>query len=185
MDERDEKFDSPLVWLDMEMTGLDPETDHVLEVAVVITDGDLNVLHEGPHLVVHQSDEILDGMDEWCTNTHAENGLTAKVKASTITVEEAEEALLETLKTFCQPNMAPLCGNSIEQDRRFIVKFMPNLDAFLHYRHVNVSSMKEMVQRWYEDSPYKDFEKKKTHLALDDIRESIAELKHYREHFFK
>lgn len=180
-----EKFSAPLVWLDMEMTGLDPERHHILEVAVIITDGDLNILHEGPHLVVYQDDATLAEMDEWCTQCHTQNGLVDQVKASTVSVADAEQALLAVLKQYCQPKLSPLCGNSIEQDRRFIVKYMPMLDSFLHYRHVNVSSFKEMVQRWYPNHPAKDFDKKKTHLALDDIRESIAELKHYRKHFFQ
>jgi oligoribonuclease len=184
MSEQDEKFSSLLVWLDMEMTGLDPEKNHVLEVATIITDGDLNVIEEGPHLVVHQPEEILNAMDEWCTQTHTDNGLIEKVRASTISVQQAEAETLIFIQKHCKAKEAPLCGNSIEQDRRFIVKFMPQLDAFLHYRHVNVSSVKEMVQRWYKDDSKRDFEKKQIHLALDDILESIAELKHYRDHFF-
>ncbi len=180
----EEKFQTPLVWLDMEMTGLDPEQHHIIEVAVIVTDGNMNIMHEGPHLVIHQSDGILNAMDEWCTTCHTQNGLVAKVKESNLTVAEAEQAILEALNPLCHLGKAPLCGNSIEQDRRFIVKYMSQLDQFLHYRHVNVSSFKEMVQRWYPDHPQKDFDKKKTHLALDDIRESIEELKHYQKHFF-
>ena len=185
MSEQNSKFTSALVWLDMEMTGLDPDTNHILEVATIITDGDLNVLEEGPHIVVHQPEDILSEMDEWCTNCHTKNGLLEQVRASQVSVEQAEAETLAFIRKYCKAKEAPLCGNSIEQDRRFIVKYMPKLDEYLHYRHVNVSSVKEMVQRWYSDDPKKDFEKKETHLALADIRESIAELKHYRENFFK
>ncbi|OED35179.1 oligoribonuclease [PVC group bacterium (ex Bugula neritina AB1)] len=175
----------PLIWLDMEMTGLNPFFDHILEVAILITDESLNIYEEELHLVIHQPEEILKGMNDWCVRCHSESGLLEKVRSSNVTVEQAEEQILSFVSKYCEPEQSPLCGNSIEQDRRFIVRYMPSFDKFLNYRHVNVSSFKEMLTRWYPESPFVDFEKTRKHLALDDIRESIAELAHYRKHFLK
>lgn len=173
----------PLIWIDMEMSGLDPETCHVLEIATIITDADLNVIAEGPDLVVHQPDEVLDAMDEWNTTHHGDSGLTAAVKASTISLRDAEVQTLAFIAEHCSARKSPLCGNSIGQDRRFIVKYMPELSEFLHYRNVDVSTIKELAKRWYPDLP--ELAKQESHRALDDIRESIAELRHYREHVFR
>ena len=173
----------PLIWIDMEMSGLDPETCHVLEIATIITDAQLQVIAEGPDLVVHQPDAVLDAMDEWNTQHHGDSGLTAAVRASKISVAEAERQTLAFLREHCTPRASPLCGNSIGQDRRFIVKYMPELSEFLHYRNVDVSTIKELARRWYPEAP--PVEKSEAHRALDDIRESIAELAHYRAHVFK
>ncbi|MCA9688691.1 MAG: oligoribonuclease, partial [Myxococcales bacterium] len=170
----------PLVWLDLEMTGLDPDSCRILEIATIVTDGELTILGEGPDLVIHQPEDVLSAMGEWCTKQHGESGLTAQVRASTLSVEEAERRTLEFLAAHCQPGLSPLCGNTIGQDRRFLVRYMPALADFLHYRSVDVSSIKELCRRWYPDLPSPT--KRESHRALDDIRESIAELAHYREH---
>ncbi len=167
----------------MEMSGLDPETCHVLEIATIVTDGALNVLEEGPELIVHQADEVLDRMDEWNTSHHGASGLTAAVKASTISVADAERQTLDFLARHCQPGTSPLCGNSIGQDRRFIVRYMPALADFLHYRSVDVTSFKVVAGHWYPNlAPYPKGEQ---HRALDDIRESIAELAYYKSKIFR
>ncbi|VCU71151.1 Oligoribonuclease [Pigmentiphaga humi] len=173
-----------LVWLDMEMTGLDPEKERIIEVAVVVTDPQLMVIAEGPVLVVHQSDELLDAMDAWNKGTHGRSGLIDKVKASTLTESEAEDTLLAFLAQHVPPGKSPLCGNTISQDRRFMVRYMPRLEAFFHYRNLDVSTLKELCRRWRPEI-YKGFEKKSRHEALADIYESIAELEYYREHFLK
>jgi len=173
-----------LVWLDMEMTGLDPETERIIEVAVVVTESDLTVVAEGPVLVIHQSDALLDAMDKWNKSTHSKSGLIAKVKASTLTEDQAQEALLVFLKQHVPVGKSPLCGNTISQDRRFMRRYMPQLDAFFHYRNLDVSTLKELALRW-KPAVYKSFVKHSRHEALADIYESIAELKHYREHFLK
>lgn len=173
----------PLIWLDMEMTGLEPDSDHVLEIATLVTDAQLRIIAEGPDLVVHQSDAILDGMGEWCREHHGASGLTEQCRGSTISVEQAEQLTLEFLAQHCQAGQSPLCGNSIGQDRRFIFRHMPKLAAFLHYRSVDVTSIKELAQRWYPDMP--PMIKTESHRALDDIRESLAELQHYRTHVFR
>ena len=165
------------------MSGLDPETCVPLEIATLITDDQLGIIAEGPDLVIHQPNEVLDAMDEWNTSHHGDSGLTAQVKASTITLAQAEAQTLEFLQRHCPAGKCPLAGNSIGQDRRFIVKYMPALDRFLHYRSVDVSSLKELARRWYPDLP--PIEKKEAHRALDDVKESIAELRHYREHLFR
>jgi len=172
----------PLVWIDMEMSGLDPKKCHILEIATIVTDGDLNVIAEGPELVVHQPDAVLDAMDKWCTDHHGASGLTQAVKDSKVSVEEAEAQTLAFLKQHCAAGKSPLCGNSVWQDRRFIIDYMPELDQFLHYRIVDVSSIKELGRRWYPNmtSP----RKRESHRALDDILESIAELRHYRNTLF-
>jgi oligoribonuclease len=173
----------PLIWLDMEMTGLDPETEHVLEIATLVTDGELEIIAEGPDLVIHQPDAILDNMGEWCQEHHGQSGLTAACRASTISLVEAERLTLEFLARFCPPGASPLCGNTIGQDRRFLVKHMPALERFVHYRSVDVTTVKELCQRWYPAVP--GYPKAETHRALDDIRESLGELRHYRKHVFR
>lgn len=173
----------PLVWMDLEMSGLDPDTCQILEIATLITDGDLNIVAEGPDIVVHQPDAVLDAMDAWCTQQHGNSGLTAQVKASTVSLAEAEARTLEFLRAHCPPGKSPLCGNSIGHDRRFLLRYMPQVSGFLHYRIVDVSSIKELARRWYPSlsAPRKG----ETHRALDDIRESIAELRFYRERVFR
>lgn len=173
-----------LVWMDLEMTGLDPDRERIIEIATLVTDDQLNLIAEGPVLAIHQTDDCLNGMDAWCTRTHGESGLTARVKASTITERAAELQTLAFLKQHLQAGQSPLCGNSIGQDRRFLVRYMPELEAFLHYRNIDVSTVKELAKRWRPEI-MDGFKKQGTHLALDDIRESIAELRYYREHFFR
>jgi len=173
---------TPLVWIDLEMSGLDPDTCEILEIATIVTDPDLVILAEGPELIIHQPDSVLEAMDEWCTQHHGDSGLTAAVKASKISLAEAEKLTVDFLKEHVEAGSSPLCGNSIWQDRRFLVKHMPTLDAFLHYRLIDVSTVKELARRWYPDvtAPKKG----ESHRALDDIRESIAELSFYRERVF-
>lgn len=173
-----------LVWLDMEMTGLDPEKERIIEVAVVVTEPDLTFVAEGPVLVIHQSNELLDAMDKWNQSTHGKSGLIEKVKASVLTEEQAEEQLLQFMAQYVPAGKSPMCGNTIGQDRRFMVKYMPRLEAFFHYRNLDVSTLKELSLRW-KPEVYKSFVKKSRHEALADIYESIEELKHYREHFIK
>ncbi|NYT70516.1 oligoribonuclease [Pusillimonas noertemannii] len=173
-----------LVWLDLEMTGLDPEKERIIEAAVVVTEPDLTFVAEGPVLVVHQSDELLNAMDKWNTSTHGKSGLTDKVKASTLTEEQAEAQLLAFLSQHVPAGKSPLCGNTVGQDRRFLVKYMPRLEAFFHYRNLDVSTLKELALRW-KPAVYRSFAKQSRHEALADIYESIEELKHYREHFIK
>ncbi len=173
-----------LVWLDLEMTGLDPEKERIIEAAVVVTEPDLTFVAEGPVLVVHQSDELLNAMDKWNTSTHGKSGLTEKVKASTLTEEQAETQLLAFLSQHVPAGKSPLCGNTVGQDRRFLVKYMPRLEAFFHYRNLDVSTLKELALRW-KPEVYRSFAKQSRHEALADIYESIEELKHYREHFIK
>ena len=173
-----------LVWLDMEMTGLDPEKERIIEVAVVVTEPDLTVVAEGPVIVVHQSDALLDAMDSWNTGTHGRSGLTQKVRASTIDEEQAQDTLLAFLAQHVAPGKSPLCGNTISQDRRFMYRYMPRLEEFFHYRNLDVSTLKELAKRWRPDV-YKGFDKKSRHEALADIYESISELAYYREHFLK
>ena len=172
-----------LVWIDLEMTGLNPDTDKIIEIATIVTDSDLNILAEGPQFVIHQSDEALDAMDEWCTEHHGSSGLTARVKASKISCAQAEQETLEFLKQWVPEGTAPLCGNSIGQDRRFMVKHMPTLEAFFHYRNIDVSTVKELGRRWAPEM-VEAHKKTGTHLALQDIKESISELQHYQKHFF-
>jgi oligoribonuclease len=173
-----------LIWIDLEMTGLNPETDVIIEIATVVTDAQLNVLAEGPVIAVHQSDALLDGMDEWCTRTHGQSGLTERVRNSTIDTAEAERRTLEFLQQHVDARTSPMCGNSICQDRRFLARYMPALEAFFHYRNLDVSTIKELARRWQPDA-LRGFNKRATHLALDDIYESIDELKHYRATFFR
>jgi len=173
-----------LIWLDMEMTGLDPDNDRIIEVAVVVTDPDLNVLGEGPVFAIHQSDELLDGMDAWNKGTHGRSGLIERVKASTVTEAEASAALIDFLKPFVPAGKSPMCGNSICQDRRFMARGMPKLESFFHYRNLDVSTLKELCRRWKPELAT-GFKKHQKHTALADILESIEELKYYREHFIK
>ena len=173
-----------LIWLDMEMSGLVPDTDLILELAVVITDANLNVLGESPVLVVHQSDAVLDGMDAWNKATHARSGLIDKVKASTLDEAAATLQMIEFLKQFVAAGKSPMCGNSICQDRRFMARYMPDLEAYFHYRNLDVSVFKELARRW-KPEVYSGFKKASKHEALADIYESIDELKYYREHFIK
>ena len=170
--------------LDMEMTGLNPETDKIIEIAMIITDKDLNVLAQSEVFAIHQSDEIMDNMDEWCTATHARTGLTARVKASHYTEAEVEQKLLDFMSAWLPAKASPMCGNTIHQDRRFMVKYMPRLEAFFHYRNLDVSTLKELARRWHP-AVYKGVVKKGSHKALDDILESIDELKYYRETFLR
>ena len=173
-----------LVWVDMEMTGLDPDNDRIIEVAVVVTDSNLNILGEGPVFAIHQSDEILDGMDAWNKGTHGRSGLIDRIKASTVTEAEAEAALIEFLKKYVPAGKSPMCGNTICQDRRFMARGMPKLEAFFHYRNLDVSTLKELCKRWKPELA-SGFKKHQKHTALADIIESIEELRYYREHFIK
>jgi len=172
----------PLIWIDMEMTGLDPNAEKVLEIASLITDAELEIVAEGPELVIHQPDEILDNMGEWCREHHGASGLTEASRRSTLTVAEAEAQTLAFVRAHCEGGRSPLCGNSVGQDRRFLVRHMPKLERYIHYRVVDVSTIKELVRRWYPALP--QLPKTESHRALDDIRESIAELRYYREQVF-
>jgi len=166
------------------MTGLEPDTDRIIEVAVIVTDMHLNVLAEGPVLVIHQSDEVLNGMDAWNKGTHGRSGLIDKVKASTVTEAQAEEQIIAFMKQWVPKGKAPMCGNTIGQDRRFMVRYMPKLEAYFHYRNIDVSTLKELGKRW-APAMVSGFKKHQMHTALADIVESIEELKYYREHFIK
>jgi oligoribonuclease len=178
------KADDNLVWIDCEMTGLDPEKERLLEIAVVVTGPNLSPRIEGPVFVIHQSDELLNKMDAWNKGTHGRSGLIDKVKASTTSEQDAEEQILTFIKKFVTKNNSPLCGNTISQDRRFLVKFMPKLEAYLHYRNLDVSTLKELSKRW-KPEVFNSFKKQQKHTALADVHESIEELAHYREHFIK
>ena len=178
------KSDQNLVWLDCEMTGLEPELDRVIEIAVIVTGPKLDPRIEGPVLVIHQSNEQLDKMDAWNKGTHGKTGLIDKVKASTVSEADAEAQLIEFLSQYVPKNGSPMCGNSIGQDRRFLVKYMPKLEAFFHYRNVDVSTLKELSRRWRPEV-CNSFKKKQRHTALADVHESIDELEHYRQHFLK
>jgi oligoribonuclease len=173
-----------LIWLDLEMTGLDPEIHTILEIGTVVTDADLNTVAEGPVFAIHHSERILSGMEAWSQEHHGKSGLTQRCRESKVNLAQAEKATLAFLQKHCAPKKIPLCGNSIGQDRRFLVKYMPKLNDFFHYRNVDVSSIKELVSRWYPRTPHCP-EKKKTHYVLDDIRDSIEELKYYRRTIFK
>jgi oligoribonuclease len=178
------KSDDNLVWIDCEMTGLDPEKERLLEIAVVVTGPHLSPRIEGPVCVIHQSDELLNKMDAWNKGTHGRSGLIDKVKASTTSEQDAEEQILAFIKKYVSKNNSPLCGNTISQDRRFLVKFMPKLEAYLHYRNLDVSTLKELSKRW-KPEVFNSFKKQQKHTALADVHESIEELAHYREHFIK
>jgi oligoribonuclease len=171
-----------LIWIDLEMTGLDPDTDYIIEIATVITDPQLNILAEGPVIAIHQDEAVLDKMDEWNTRQHTRSGLAERVRKSPYSTAEAESMTLEFLKKFVPPATSPMCGNSICQDRRFLYRLMPELENYFHYRNLDVSTVKELVKRWTDGRD--QFSKNASHLALDDIKDSIEELQHYREKFF-
>ncbi len=173
-----------LIWIDLEMTGLIPERDRIIEMAAIVTDADLNLIAEGPVIAVHQPDTLLAQMDEWCTRQHGQSGLTERVRASTISEAEAEQTLLAFLAQHADKGVSPMCGNSIGQDRRFLYRYMPELEAFFHYRNLDVSTIKELARRWKPEL-LAGLKKQSSHLALDDIRDSIEELRYYRRHFFR
>ena len=173
-----------LVWIDLEMTGLDPERHVITEIATIVTDGDLNIVAEGPNLAIRRTDEELSLMDAWNVATHTKSGLVARIEASQVDVAEAERQTLAFVRRWVTKGMSPLAGNSIGQDRRFLVREMPKLEAYLHYRNVDVSTIKELARRWYPTGPTPP-EKRQVHQALDDIHESIQELVWYREHYFR
>ena len=171
-----------LIWLDLEMTGLDPATDRILEIATIVTDGQLNVIEEGPVMAIHHNDNVLENMNEWCIKTHAATGLTERVRQSSITLGEAEQYTLNFIRKHVDAGVSPMCGNSIGQDRRFLNRYMTELHDFFHYRNIDVSTLKELARRWKPELLEQHI-KKGTHLALEDIRESIEELQFYRKHF--
>ena len=173
-----------LIWIDLEMTGLDPDTDRILEIATLVTDKELRVLAEGPVMAVHQSDAVLAAMGEWCTRQHGQSGLTQRSRESQADEAETEHLTLEFLRQYLPPNASPMCGNSICQDRRFLARHMPQLERFFHYRNLDVSTLKELAKRW-APAAAAGFTKESTHLALADIRDSVAELRYYRERLFR
>ena len=173
-----------LVWVDLEMTGLDPLKCTVLEIGVIVTDSELQVIEEGPSIAIHHSDRVLNGMEAWSKFHHKKSGLTDACRASKISLKKAEEKVLQFVKKHCKEKSAPICGNTIWQDRRFLVKYMPKLESYLHYRTIDVSSVKELVVRWYPADYKMPREKKQTHRVLEDIRESIDELRYYRKKVF-
>lgn len=173
-----------LIWVDMEMTGLDPDKDAIIEIAVIVTDPELHVLAEGPVLAIHQPDAVLDGMDAWNKGTHGRSGLIDRVKASTVTEAAAEEMVMDFLRSYVPKGKSPMCGNTICQDRRFMAKGMPRLEAYFHYRNLDVSTIKELCRRWKPEIAT-GFRKQQKHTALEDIRESIEELRYYRQHFIR
>jgi oligoribonuclease len=173
-----------LVWLDMEMSGLVPEKERILEIAMIVTDGDLEIVAEGPVLVLYQEDAVLDGMDAWNKGTHGRSGLIDKVKASTVSEAQAETLCIEFLKKHLKPGISPMCGNTIHQDRRFMARYMPQLEAYFHYRNIDVSTIKELCKRWQPEIA-KSFTKQQAHTALADILESIEELRYYRDTFMR
>ena len=175
---------SNMIWIDLEMTGLDTQRDYIIEIASIVTDKNLNILDEGPNLVIKQPDEVLNAMDEWNTDHHNRSGLVQKVKESNITESIAEKQTIEFLSKYTSNGIAPLCGNTICQDRRFLARCMPNLEAFCHYRSIDVSSIRELGKRWYYED-IANFQKSSNHRALDDIRDSIEELRYYRKKIFK
>ena len=178
MDERGQR----LVWIDLEMTGLDIEKESIIEIATIVTDGELNILAQGPNLAISVDEKLIDEMDEWNTTHHFGSGLIDRIRNDGVSLDYAEKETLDFLKKWVEPNTAPLCGNSVWNDRRFLEKEMPQIAEFLHYRMIDVSTIKELARRWYPDLP--KFEKKAAHLALDDIRESVFELIHFRELLF-
>ena len=175
-------METHLIWIDLEMTGLDPDRYVIVEIASIVTDNQLNVVAEGPDLVIHYPEDILSDMEPWSLEHHRASGLLDRIRSSSCTCRQAEEETLQFLSRYCEKSASPLCGNSIGQDRRFLFKHMPRLETFFHYRNIDVSSVKELVKRWYPSLP--GFKKEKTHLALSDIRESISELIYYRKHVF-
>lgn len=175
--------DKNLIWIDLEMTGLDPETHKIIEIATIVTDPQLNILAEGPVLAIHQSEEELAKMDDWCTNTHTSSGLVDRIRKSTVTEQQAVAQTIAFLEQWVPKGISPICGNSIGQDRRFLYKHMPELEQYFHYRYLDVSTLKELTRRWKPEL-LDGFSKKGSHLALDDIRDSIDELRYYRENIF-
>ena len=175
---------APLIWIDMEMSGLDPERDVILEIATIVTNGSLEIIAEGPDLVIHHNKELLEGMDDWNREHHRKSGLWKAVLDSTMTLADAEQRTLEFIREHCQPGKSPICGNSIWQDRRFISRYMRDIDRYLHYRMIDVSTVKELARRWHPMILEKKEKKKGNHRALDDIRESIGELKYYKDNLF-
>ena len=173
-----------LIWIDLEMTGLNPDTDRILEIATIVTDGQLNPIAEGPVIAVHQPDDVLETMNQWCIDTHAKTGLTERVRQSTVSLTEAEQTTLAFLKEHSEPGASPMCGNSIGQDRRFLHRYMSDLHDFFHYRNIDVSTVKELARRW-KPGIMDGFAKQGTHKALVDIQESIEELRYYRQHFIQ
>lgn len=173
-----------LIWVDLEMTGLDPDSDKVIEIATIITNAELEILEEGPVMAIHQSDETLSGMDEWNTTHHTRSGLVERVRESRYTATDAANETIEFLAKWVESGVSPMCGNSICQDRRFMVRHMPALETYFHYRNLDVSTIKELARRWAPEVA-RGVKKESAHLALSDIRDSINELQHYREHFFK
>ena len=184
MSELPDSANNNLIWIDLEMTGLKPESDRIIEIATVVTDANLNVLAEGPVLAVHQDEELQAGMDEWNTRQHNASGLVARVRESSVTDAQAEQQTLEFLRQWVPDGASPMCGNSICQDRRFLYNYMPELERYFHYRNLDVSTLKELARRW-APAVAEGFSKQSSHLALDDIRDSIAECLHYREHFIR
>jgi oligoribonuclease len=172
-----------LIWIDLEMTGLDPDTDHIIEIATVVTNSQLEILAEGPVIAIHQTDEILAGMDDWNTKQHTKSGLLERVKKSVTTSLQAENETLDFLRQYVPANTSPMCGNSICQDRRFLYREMPELEQYFHYRNLDVSTVKELIKRWTTGK--EQFVKNSSHLAMDDIKDSIEELLHYRAKYFK
>jgi oligoribonuclease len=179
-----QKNENNLVWLDLEMTGLEPDKDRILEIATIVTDSELNILAEGPVMAIHQSDDVLKNMNSWCVEQHGKSGLTQRVKESLIAEKEAENKTLDFLKKYVPEKASPLCGNSIYQDRRFLYRYMPALENFFHYRLLDVSTLKILVQHWAPNLK-EGAKKESTHLAIQDIRDSIEELRYYRKHFLK
>lgn len=173
-----------LAWIDLEMTGLDPERERIIEVATLVTDKELNILAEGPVLAVHQPDDLLAAMDEWNTRTHGESGLVERVRASTIDEADAERQTIAFLERWVGPGASPICGNSVHQDRRFLVRYMPALERHFHYRNLDVSTLKELARRWAPEVAA-GYTKESSHRALEDIRDSVRELAYYRKHLFK
>lgn len=172
-----------LVWIDLEMTGLDPDKNTIIEIATIVTDKYLNVLAEGPNLAIHQPASVMDGMDEWCTTHHGQSGLTKRVLETSMTMGQAEQETIAFLEKYVPKGVSPICGNSVGQDRRFLYQYMPALESYFHYRYIDVSTIKELAKRW-QPEVLKGFSKTGSHLAMDDIKESIAELAYYRTHFF-
>lgn len=175
---------SNLIWIDLEMTGLNTETDLIIEIATIMTDSDLNILAIGPVIAIHQSDAQMSAMDDWCTKQHGKSGLTKRVQESKVNETTAETQTIEFLQQWVEKGVSPMCGNSICQDRRFLARHMPELEAYFHYRHIDVSTLKALAQRWNPQLA-SNFKKQNTHLALDDIKESIAELDHYRKNWLQ
>jgi len=173
-----------LIWIDLEMTGLDTLNDTIIEIATIVTDSELNILAEGPVFAIHTPDIVLNSMDDWNTRQHGQSGLIDRIRRSNVTMAQAESETIAFLSKYVESGRSPMCGNSICQDRRFLARQMPTLERFFHYRNLDVSTVKELAYRWRPDI-LSSFEKKGSHLALDDIRDSIRELRHYKEHFFK